>query len=101
MRIWIVAVVVAVLVAGGSAMAGKQRTGEQIYKLICYECHESGALDAPIPDSADFAKRLKARGIEGLVDNAINGVDEMPSMGGCDKCTEKEIGAAVRYMLAH
>lgn len=100
MRIPVIAIVAAVLSIGGLALAAKDRSGKEVFKFICYECHESGALDAPIPDSADFDDRLKNAGsIKKLIENAINGVDEMPSMGGCDKCTEGEIGAAVRFMF--
>src|SRR5210317_1243905 len=51
--------------------------GPSVYNGLCAACHESGAAGAPVRGSADMAARADERGLDGLVQNAINGRNAM------------------------
>jgi len=75
-----------------------KRTGEQVYQSICKSCHESGALGSPkTGDQAAWAPRI-AEGFEELVQEAINGIGQMPPKGGAADLTDKEVARAVAYL---
>lgn len=77
--------------------AGKERSGEDLYKAACSACHDSGAAGAPkLGDKVAWAPRIK-RGLNGLVKSATNGKDAMPPKGGSD-ANEKELTRAVIFM---
>ena len=73
--------------------------GPSVYNGLCAACHESGAAGAPIRGSADMAARADERGLDGLVQNAINGLNAMPARGGNPALTDEQIRASVEYML--
>jgi cytochrome c5 len=73
--------------------------GPSVYNGLCAACHESGAAGAPIRGSADMAARADERGLDGLVQNAINGINAMPARGGNPALTDEQIRASVEYML--
>ena len=72
--------------------------GESVYNGLCMACHASGVSGAPIPGSDDMVARLNERGIDGLVDHAINGFNAMPARGGNPALTDEQIRAAVEFM---
>ncbi len=75
-------------------------TPQQIYQNNCSSCHATGVLGAPRSgNEGDWAPRLQEKGIEGLVQNAINGIGSMPARGGNARLSDEEIDATVRYML--
>ena len=62
-------------------------------------CHTTGAAGAPvIGDAAAWAPRIE-KGIDTLIDHAINGFNAMPAKGGCSNCPDEEITAAVEHMV--
>ncbi len=76
-------------------------SGEQVYKKSCIACHGSGAAGAPKSgDAAAWENRL-SKGMEALYLSAINGVagTAMMAKGTCVKCSDKELHAAVDYMI--
>ena len=73
--------------------------GPSVYNGLCAACHESGAANAPIRGSDLMAQRLDERGMDGLVQNAINGINAMPARGGNPALTDEQIRAAVEYMV--
>lgn len=76
-----------------------ERTGEQIVKARCIECHGTGKNGAPrIGDKAAWIPRMK-QGFDGVVRSAINGHGAMPPRGGMADLTDSEIRAAVTYMF--
>lgn len=73
--------------------------GEQVYGGLCKTCHEAGIANAPIPGSELMKEREAANGLDGLVNNAINGLNAMPPRGGNPTLTDEQIQAAVEFML--
>jgi cytochrome c5 len=76
-----------------------ERTGEQIVRVQCAKCHETGAGGAPkIGDRAAWIPRMK-QGFDIVVRSAINGHGGMPARGGMADLTDPEIRNAVVYMF--
>lgn len=81
-----------------SASSGP-RSGSEVYDAVCMACHTTGAAGAPkIGDAAAWSDRVP-KGLETLIDHAINGFNAMPAKGGCASCPDEEIAAAVEYMV--
>jgi cytochrome c5 len=76
--------------------------GALIYDRVCAACHLTGAGGAPAPTAAAWAPR-KAKGLETLVANAINGfrgdAGLMPAKGGRPDLTDEQVRVTVEYML--
>lgn len=74
------------------------KTGEQVYKAVCFACHAAGAAGAPkFADASAWAPRLK-QGYETLVQHSINGIRAMPAKGGNPDLDDIEVARAVAYM---
>lgn len=79
--------------AGGGA-----RTADDIIAKHCNACHGAGVLGAPkIGDSAAWQARA-SNGIDGLLANAISGLNAMPPKGTCADCSDDELKAAIEKM---
>jgi cytochrome c5 len=75
------------------------RTGEQIVKQRCVECHGSGKDGAPrIGDKKAWIARVNP-GFDSLVRSAINGHGAMPPRGGLANLTDPELRSAIAYMV--
>lgn len=77
-----------------------QRTGEQIFKKVCLQCHAADSLvpNAPrITNNADWAPRI-AQGFETLFSKASSGFNAMPARGGQADLTDDELKRAIAYM---
>ncbi|MCF8167205.1 MAG: c-type cytochrome [Rhodoferax sp.] len=73
------------------------RSGEQVYKAQCTNCHAAGLVGAPkLGDTAAWARRLKT-GFETLVTSALKGKNAMGAQGG-GEFDDFEIARAVAYM---
>jgi cytochrome c5 len=82
----------------GAAAAAGSRSGEQVYKAVCTNCHQTGVAGAPkIGDKAAWAPRIK-EGLNEMVTDAIKGVRAMPPRGGDPSLTDEEVARAVVYM---
>ena len=84
------------------AQAGAD-AGKQAYDKICFACHAQGIAGAPkLGDKAAWEPRI-AKGMDTLVNNAINGFQGstgmMPAKGGMPTLTDEEVRAAVSYMV--
>jgi len=80
------------------------RGGEDVYATKCAMCHAAGVAGAPkTGDSASWKDRF-AQGEDVLIEHAINGYQGsagfMPAKGGCADCSDDEIKAAVKHMMA-
>lgn len=78
-------------------------SGKDVYDKTCMMCHGSGLAGAPkIGDKAAWKDRI-ATGMDNLVKSAINGkqgyTGMMPPRGGNPNLSDKEIHAAVKYMV--
>ena len=72
--------------------------GKRIYDTVCMACHMTGAAGAPMPGSDDMAERA-TKGLDVLVNNAINGQGVMPPKGGRMDLSDEQVKAAVEFML--
>lgn len=72
------------------------RTGQEVYQSSCFGCHGTGALGAPKTE-ADWAPRV-AKGLDVLLNHALNGFNSMPPRGTCMSCSDDEIKAAIDFM---
>lgn len=72
------------------------RTGQQVYQASCFGCHGTGALSAP-KTKADWDLRI-AKGMDVLMDHALNGFNAMPPRGTCMNCSDDEIKSAIEFM---
>lgn len=85
--------------AGSGADTGPARSGEQVVQATCASCHDTGVAGAPkIGDKDAWAQRAD-KGMEGMLEIAVNGKGAMPPRGGGDY-NEQELRAAIEYMLA-
>ena len=60
---------------------------------------DAGVAGAPVPGSEQMAQREAERGIEGLLQNSINGLNAMPPKGGNMSLSDEQMRAAVEFML--
>lgn len=80
------------------SIAPVARTGEQVFNAVCTSCHTAGVLNAPkIDDKAAWEPRA-AKGLQGLLASATNGLNQMPAKGGDPSLTEQELTDAILYM---
>ncbi|MDY6890590.1 MAG: c-type cytochrome [Pseudomonadota bacterium] len=87
----------ALLLSSTAALA--ERSGEELYNTKCSVCHVAGVAGAPkFGDAAAWAPRA-AKGLDGLLASAKNGLNAMPPMGTCMDCSDEELKAAIQYML--
>ena len=85
------------LATASAGVAAGDRSGEQLYKLACIACHETGVANAPkLGDKAAWAPRL-ALGLNGLLKSAIAGKNAMPPRGGSD-ANDAELARAIVFM---
>jgi cytochrome c5 len=84
----------AVAVAAG----GAARTADDIIAKHCGACHTSGVLGAPkTGDTAAWQARA-SNGIDGLLANAISGLNSMPPKGTSNDCSDDELRAVIEKM---
>ena len=72
----------------------------EIYETNCKICH--GLADSGAPQTgvvADWQER-SAMGMDVLLDNAMNGYQAMPPMGGCFHCTEDDFRQLISFMTS-
>lgn len=80
--------------------------GRLVWADTCHACHGLGEAGSPkITDRAAWAPRL-AKGVETLHEHALRGFigpsgTMMPERGGNPKLTDKQIFAAVDFMVAN
>ena len=70
-----------------------------VYGGLCMPCHDAGVAGAPIKGSEQMGERLATKGLDMLVQNAINGINAMPARGGNPSLTDEQIRVAVEFML--
>ncbi len=87
-------------VAMGDGTPVGMRTGEQIFKKVCIQCHgaDSTVANAPkVTHNAEWAPRI-AQGFDTLFNHALNGFNAMPAKGGAADLTDDELKRAIAYM---
>lgn len=73
--------------------------GKSVYATACFVCHTTGVAGAPkLGDKAVWVPRI-AKGMDVLVDHAINGLNAMPPKGGRTDLSDAAVADAVAYMI--
>jgi cytochrome c5 len=85
----------------GKAVATRHnvRTGKQVYETTCSSCHATGEQGAPVTGDQTQWQPLLKRNFDVLISNTLQGINDMPAMGGCSDCSGSEVIAAVKYMV--
>jgi len=68
-----------------------------IYNSVCGVCHATGAAEAPIPGTDAMAERT-AKGLDVLMQSALNGLNAMPARGGRPDLSDEQIQVVVEFM---
>jgi len=71
--------------------------GEMIYNSVCAACHTSGAAGAPLL-GAPMAERAQ-KGMDVLMQSALNGLNAMPPRGGRADLSDEQVRAVIEYMI--
>lgn len=78
------------------------KAGEKIFYEFCASCHAKTPIidvHAPVIGNTSTWRERKKKGIKKLLYNTINGKNAMPARGGCFECEDKELLAAIFYIL--
>lgn len=94
------------MVSGGNAQdtnkpyaSPKTRSGEQVVKERCQECHAAGKGGAPKLGDMEAWKPRLGKGVPALVQSAISGHNGMPARGGLANLSDAEMKSAVEHMI--
>lgn len=68
------------------------------YSRSCFMCHTSPDAKAPLTHSDEWQARVQAKGMDGLLNSAKNGLNAMPPMGQCADCSDAELKALIAFM---
>ncbi|KTD02334.1 cytochrome c5 [Legionella geestiana] len=80
--------------------AVEKAPGEATYSQYCAVCHRDGIAGAPrFQNAGDWGARFKEKGLDGLLQSSIKGINAMPARGTCNDCTDADLKAAIEYML--
>ncbi|MDO8942460.1 MAG: c-type cytochrome, partial [Desulfobacterales bacterium] len=83
--------------SAATGAAPGSRSGEELYKVVCGACHETGVAGAPkTGDKAAWGPRI-GPGLATLTKTAITGKGAMPPKGGSD-ATDEELARAIAFM---
>ena len=88
-------------VASAGGAASGPRSGADVVGKFCSACHSAGVLGAPkVGDAGAWQARLDGHGgdFDGLLQNAIHGLNAMPAKGTCADCSDEELLAAIHEM---
>lgn len=73
---------------------------KQIYTEHCFVCHQAGGAGSPKTGvAADWNPRIK-QGLDMLLQHTKEGLNFMPAKGACSQCSEIELAAVIKYILA-
>lgn len=79
-----------------------KHAGEKIYQHYCVSCHAKEPmipLGAPrVGVNSDWEGRL-SRDLNAMLKRIDAGFGTMPPRGGCFECSDKQLKAAIAYML--
>jgi len=70
----------------------------ELYDTYCKACHSIAGAGAPVAFVKDDWDQRMKRGLETLVNNAVNGIGNMPAQGLCQECTYEDFEDLVIYM---
>ncbi|WP_158700928.1 c-type cytochrome [Phytohalomonas tamaricis] len=79
--------------------ADHQALGKKIYEQTCAGCHNVGVMNSPRFGDKRTLSALENKSIETLYTHTIEGYRGMPPKGGDPSLSEKEVKAAVDYLV--
>lgn len=71
---------------------------KELYGLYCKACHGVQGSGAPQAFTDKDWKPYLKLGMDKLVNNAINGIRNMPAMGTCSECDAQDLQDIIEYM---
>lgn len=84
----------------GATAESANHPGAGTYEMFCIACHKLGISGAPRIGSAEAWEELASTGVERLLARTIEGIPPaMPAKGGCLRCSDEQLKAAIDYML--
>jgi cytochrome c5 len=78
--------------------AGLPAREARIYQQVCAVCHAREGIGVPVTGDAAAWEARRARGLDSLFENTVNGTRGMPPLGTCSFCTEDELRRLVAYV---
>ena len=75
---------------------------EATYMRTCFACHSTGLGGAPKVgpgNKADWDARIEAKGMDGMLQSVINGLNTMTPKGLCFECSDEDLRALMDYMV--
>jgi cytochrome c5 len=93
----------ALLVAASGSAEETRTLGERqarIFSQICATCHVQPGSGAPLIGHVEDWRERRAGGLERLVRNTVDGYRDMPPLGTCGFCTERDLRLLIAFMLA-
>ena len=75
---------------------------EATYMRTCFACHSTGLGGAPKVgpgNKADWDARIAAKGMDGMLQSVINGLNTMTPKGLCFECSDEDLRALMDYMV--
>jgi cytochrome c5 len=79
--------------------AGASLTGQNVYNGVCAACHDDGLGGAPAVGDREAWAGRSSMWVAVLEEHAKEGYLGMPARGGDPALTDREVAAAVEYML--
>lgn len=70
----------------------------QRYERSCMACHSVATSGAPLTGFAPHWKARLAKGMDRMLDNAVNGLNAMPARGQCNDCSPEDLRALTQFM---
>ena len=80
------------------SFAGDLKSGEQVYKMVCFACHANKVPNAPQYNSKSDWKKLVSEGQYVVTAHGWVGVRGMPAKGGRADLKLEEFARATAYM---
>ncbi|MCW8194845.1 cytochrome c5 family protein [Proteobacteria bacterium 005FR1] len=72
----------------------------ELYRYSCKACHAVPASSAPLTGDMEAWKPRMAKGVDVLVQHAIEGFGGMPPLGFCMECSRAELAALIIFMAS-
>lgn len=86
-------------VLAASATFAEGRDADTVFDNFCFSCHSTGWDNAPVIGDPFAWEDRRAKGIEVLLQNTVEGFNAMPPLGGCNDCTEDELRTVIEMLI--
>ena len=83
---------------GEIAPAGLDARRARIFQQACAHCHARPEIGVPLIGDAVAWKARAAQGLDVLVANTVNGIGNMPPLGTCGFCSEKDLRILAAFL---